>query len=341
MTSAQRENQSPRSLIIDADPGIDDALALALALASPEVEVLAITTVAGNGPVELTTDNAFRLLRLFGQNEIPVAAGAARALVRVGRHDQKSPHGTNGLGEVDLGPAPGSPHPQHAVNLLASLLDGAAPASVTIAALGPLTNIALLLALHPALSNRIAELVVMGGSSVGGNITPVAEFNVWSDPEAAHRVLADSGLTVSLVGLDVTRRATIDETALEALRATSRQGALLAAMVAAYASFGADGWALHDVLALASIVDPSLVEYRSATVEIDTGLGPDRGRTCFRPQAACETQTTTPTDLAVGVDVDVTRFRRLVLDRIHELAETLGTNAPPPPHHRCGTPTAR
>lgn len=307
-------------LVIDCDPGIDDAVALALAVESPEIDLRAVTAVAGNAPVELTMPNAARLLAAFGRPDVPVAAGAARALVRVGWHGLASPHGDDGLGGVQLDIQAAPARPGHAIDALAALLRAAAPHSVTIAAIGPLTNIALLLALHPDCAERIDRLVVMGGSTSKGNITPVAEFNVWTDPEAAQRVLADSELRICLVGLDVTRRATVDHHILDALRARSPQGALLARMVRGYGDRGADGWPLHDVLAVASVIDPTLVKTRPAMVEVETGLGPDRGRTVCRfldngPSPSRRRPGAAVTVCDVAVDVDVERFRALVLVR--------------------------
>lgn len=304
-------------LLIDCDPGIDDALALAFALASPEVDVYAVTTVAGNAPVDVTTHNALQLLHAFGRADVPVAAGAVRALVRVGRHGLPSPHGENALGGVELGVGHGSALREHAVDRLADVLRTAEPHSVRVAAIGPLTNIALLLALHPDCADRIERLVVMGGSTGPGNITPTAEFNVWTDPEAAQRVLADSGLPVVLVGLDVTRRATAEECTLGGLQAASEQGALLAQMVLGYGDRNADGWPLHDVLAVAAAIEPALVTTRPAHVEVDTGLGVERGRTLCTSTASDRFTGGEPSSTLcdVAVDVDVARFRELLLAR--------------------------
>lgn len=307
-------------LVIDCDPGIDDAVALALAVASPEVDLLAVTTVSGNAPVEVATANALKLLRAFGRDDVSVAPGAGRALVRVGWHGLASPHGEDGLGGVELGSAPAPTAAEHAVQRLAAVLRAAAPRSVTVAAIGPLTNIALLLALHPECADRIDRLVVMGGSTGAGNITPAAEFNVWTDPEAAQRVLADSALHICLVGLDVTRRATVDGTALAALRAASQQGAVLARMILGYGDRRPDGWPLHDVLAVASVIDPTLITTRPAQVEVDTGLSPERGRTVCDFAAADRSRrvnsvATRGTRCEVAVDLDVARFRDLVLAR--------------------------
>jgi inosine-uridine nucleoside N-ribohydrolase len=308
-------NQSddcPQKLLIDSDPGIDDAAALAFALGSEEVKLLGISTVAGNVPVELTTSNALRLLRAFGREDVPVAAGAARGLVRA-KPDHPPIHGRNGLGEVALAAPRRSTERRHAVDFLAGLLAAAEPGSITIAAIGPLTNVALLLALHPDLVDRIARLVVMGGSSGVGNVTPAAEYNTWADPEAAQRVLAAPDLAeICLVELEATRRATVDARTVGELRRGSARGALVAAMIDGYADQARGARPLHDVLALAAVVDPAVIETRSATVDVDTGLGQERGRT--RISFADAPPRATGVEVAVGVDLD--RFRSLLLDRV-------------------------
>jgi pyrimidine-specific ribonucleoside hydrolase len=312
----------PKRLVVDTDPGVDDALALALALVSPEVDVELVTTVAGNSPLDVTMPNALRLLRLLGREEVPVAAGADRALVRVPWHGQDSPHGVDGLGGVELAESGTAVRTGHAVDQLAALLSGAEPGSVTIAAIGPLTNVALLLALRPDLADRIERLVVMGGSQGRGNITPVAEFNIWTDPEAAQRVLADSGVPITLVGLDVTRRATVDDTDLATLRGRSAEGGLLADMVLGYGDRAPGGWPLHDVLAVATVIDPTLLRTRRATVEVDTTPGPGRGQTVTSFEDV-GTHAKTPvggpvirTWVDVAVDVDADRFRDLLVGRV-------------------------
>ncbi|MCX9193821.1 nucleoside hydrolase [Carbonactinospora thermoautotrophica] len=310
---------TPTRLVIDCDPGIDDAVSLALAIGSPEIDLRAVTTVAGNVPVELTTNNALRILRAFGREDVPVARGAARALVRVPR--AHSPvHGSNGLGGVDLPPSVNPPRAEHAVYFLASLLREAQTRSVTIAAIGPLTNIALFVALHPELIDRIDRLVVMGGAVGQGNITPVAEFNIWADPEAAHRVLTGSGLDICLIGLDVTQKATIDERGLAALRAGSDRGGLLAEMIAGYADRGPDGWPLHDVVAVAAIIDPTLIRTRPALIEVDTGFGIGRGQTVCSftrsPAAGDGDAPHATTRTQIAVDLDVERFREMILARV-------------------------
>ena len=269
----------PTPVIIDTDPGIDDAVALALAIGSPAIDLVAVTTVAGNASLECTTRNARDLLRLLGSDTTPVASGAHRSITRVVEHHRKSPHGENGLGEVQLDP---NPHPlasNQAVDLMANTLINWTGSPLTIVAIGPLTNIALLLALYPEAAEKIGELVVMGGCIGRGNITPVAEFNTWTDPEAAHRVLAESGLPIRIVGLNVTRAATVDEAFVRALAPRSSAGSTLADMVSAYGDTMPSGKPLHDALAVAAVINSRLITTSSASVEIDTSIGAGRGQT--------------------------------------------------------------
>ena len=187
-------------ILLDCDPGHDDAIALLLALGSDELELRGVTTVAGNQTLEKTTANAIRVLELAGRAEIPVAAGAGRPLVREPRV-AADVHGETGLDGPDLPPPRARPSTEHAVDFLAERIDGA-----TLVATGPLTNVALLLARHP--EARPERIVLMGGAIAEGNVTPAAEFNIWADPEAAQRVFT-SGLDVTMVGLDVTHRALV------------------------------------------------------------------------------------------------------------------------------------
>src|SRR3954447_23886541 len=245
----------PRTpLVIDTDPGIDDALAILLALASPEVELRLVTTVHGNVDLAQTTDNALRVLHLAGRSDVPVAVGARTSLVVPQLERAGHVHGAAGLGGVVLPPSPAPVDPRPAVVALADLLL-ASEEPVTVAAIGPLTNIALLLAVYPDAAARIGRLVVMGGSaSRGGNVTAAAEFNVWADPEAAAVVFA-AALPTVLVGLDVTLPTVLDEAGIARFSAAGPVGAQAAAILQQYveharASYGSDGVVVHDALAL-------------------------------------------------------------------------------------------
>src|SRR3954469_13777344 len=205
----------PTPVIIDCDPGHDDAMALLLALASPELELSAVTTVAGNQTLEKVTANAIRVLDVVGADAIPVAAGADRPLIHPAGV-ASDVHGESGLDGPDLPPPSRAPEPLHAVELMARELR---KRPLTLVPVGPLTNIALLIATYPDLVENIQDIVVMGGAIGLGNVTPSAEFNIWCDPEAAARVFA-SDADVTMVGLDVTHRAMLSAARADALRET-------------------------------------------------------------------------------------------------------------------------
>lgn len=307
-------------LIIDTDPGVDDAFALALAAASPEVDLIGVTTVFGNVSPELTTRNALRVLALLGREDVPVAAGAARPLVHP-QPNASSAHGSDGLsGHADTLPEPTrGPDRRDAVTLLKDLLE-AAEQPVTIAPIGPLTNIALLLAAHPGLKAKIARLVVMGGGLTGGNITSVAEFNLWCDPEAARRVLVEEDVPVTLVPLDLTRRCAVDMAWLAELAGGSEVGAKLVGLtpdyVATYRRFlGFDGVVLHDAVAVAEAVRPGILTTRRFPVEVECAFGPGRGGLL-----ADERLQSAGSGIDVAVDVDVDGLREFVLSRLASCA---------------------
>jgi pyrimidine-specific ribonucleoside hydrolase len=270
-------------LVIDTDPGVDDAVALLVALHSPEVRVEAVTTVYGNVDLATTTANALRLLALGGRPDVPVASGADRPLVHPQPYRADAWHGADGLGgRADRLPPPASGvDPRGAVALIADVLR-AATQPVTIAAIGPLTNIALLLAVHPQLTAKIGRLVVMGGALGGGNTTPAAEFNVWSDPEAARRVLVEEAVPTTLVPLDLTTRSLVRAPWLEALAASGQRGEVLAGVLEHYRVryrefYGEDGVVLHDALAVLEAAVPGTLRTTAMPVEVACDHGPARG----------------------------------------------------------------
>jgi pyrimidine-specific ribonucleoside hydrolase len=301
------------SILLDCDPGHDDAIALLLALASPELELSGVTTVAGNQTLEKTTANAIRVLDFVGRSDIPVAAGAAQPLVRepyVAVHV----HGESGLDGPDLPPPQRVPVPQHAVDFLADRIrerDGA----VTLVPTGPLTNIALLVALHP--DARPERIVLMGGSVAEGNVTPAAEFNIWADPEAAARVFA-SGIDITMIGLDVTHKALFSQAHEERLE--GRVGELVRALLGFYGAFhrqhyGWNGSPIHDAVAVAHVARPALVETveRGVKIEVDSELS--RGRTLVDLWRRMDW----PANARVGVNIDAEGFLDLLVERLNSL----------------------
>jgi pyrimidine-specific ribonucleoside hydrolase len=274
-------------LLIVCDPGIDDAVALFLACASPEVRLLGVTTVGGNAGLEHTTRNARRLLTLAGRPDVPVAAGAARPLVRSQPGRAAYVHGDDGVRGAELPEPAAAVDPRHAVELLADTVAGSAE-PVTLVAVGPLTNVALFYALHPELAARLHRLVVMGGSIGAGNVTPGAEFNVWADPEAAYRVLTDPGLPrpvpTTLVVLEVTFAVPLDEAAVGRLAAGGAVGRAAAAMLGGAVEFyhrthRTTSVPVHDAVAVVQVLRPELLRTQPCTVTVDCSDGPGRGGT--------------------------------------------------------------
>ncbi|HSC48808.1 MAG TPA: nucleoside hydrolase [Gaiellaceae bacterium] len=300
-------------ILLDCDPGHDDAIALLLALGSEEVELRGVTTVAGNQTLEKTTANAIRVLELVGRGDVPVAAGAERPLVREPRV-AANVHGETGLDGPDLPPPRKQPADEHAVDFLAERVVG-----TTLVATGPLTNVGLLLARHPRA--RPERIVLMGGAIAEGNVTPAAEFNVWADPEAAARVFA-SGIDVTMVGLDVTHRALFTGTRAERLRATGRVGQVVAELLDFYGVFhrevyGFDGSPIHDAVAVAHVIDPTLLETRHLNVQVDCcPVELCRGRTVVDLWR----RTGLEPNAHVATGIDSERF----LDLLHERLARLG-----------------
>jgi len=308
-------------VLIDCDPGQDDALALLLALASPELEVVGVTAVAGNQTLDKTTANALRVLELADRTDIPVAAGADGPLAGelVVAADA---HGETGLDGVDLPPPSTEPVPEHAKDFLAATI-GASESPVTLVALGPLTNVALLLEAHPEATAGIDRIVFMGGGIHEGNQTPSAEFNIWIDPEAAARVF-ESGLDVTMVGLDVTNRAVLSNADAASLRGGGPVAEAAADMVDFYlrfynAAYEHGGAPIHDAVALAHVFRPDFLTVERRHVQVDTSDGVCRGRTVVDMRR----RTTLPEpNASVAVDIDVEAFRGLLLERLRAFSPT-------------------
>ena len=309
----------PVPLVIDTDPGIDDALAVLLALASPEVDLRLVTTVHGNVELAQTTDNALRVLHLAGRSDVPVAAGAVTSLVHPQPERAGHVHGEAGLGGVRLPPSPAPLDPRPAVVALAELLM-TSPEPVTVAAIGPLTNVALLVGVFPEAAARIGRLVVMGGSAArGGNVTAAAEFNVWADAEAAQRVLT-AGLPTVLVGLDVTLPTVLTADGVDRFRAAGPVGATAAAILQTYVDeqrsrTGLAGVVVHDALALTEAIVPGTLGTVRRDVVVDTGLGAGRGQTLVDRRAV----SAAPTAVDVAETVDAAAAVAFLVDRLASL----------------------
>ena len=308
---------TPTPIILDCDPGHDDAIALLLAIASPEVELIGVTTVAGNQTVDKTTNNALRILELAGRSDIPVYRGANRPFIRpqdVAAHV----HGESGLDGPDLPQPSGREQELHAVDYLAQEIR-ARDGKVTLVPTGPLTNIGLLFALHPDV--RPERLVIMGGAIGEGNRTPAAEFNIWADPEAAQRVFLE-GLDTTMVGLDVTHRALITDAHTERMRGAGRVGKVVAELMDFYARFhksrypDLEGSPMHDPVCVAHVIDPSLMTVLDAFIDVDCSGGPSWGRTNVDWRGR---EHFGPPNAKVGMDIDGSAFAELVVERISSL----------------------
>ncbi|HEY1495641.1 MAG TPA: nucleoside hydrolase, partial [Candidatus Solibacter sp.] len=221
---------APLRVILDTDPGVDDALAILLALRSPELQVEAITPVAGNVPLEFTLPNALKLVEIAGRTDVPVAGGARHPLVRQ-LITASHVHGNNGLAGVEFPEPKIKPVAESAPEMIRKIVK-ANPGEISIVAVGPLTNVALALRDDPDLAAKIKSIVIMGGSLSGGNVTPAAEFNLYVDPEAA-RIVFDAGVPLTMVGLDVTRKVLFTDARLKALETAKNPSGIAAAKIMA------------------------------------------------------------------------------------------------------------
>ena len=262
-------------IFIDCDPGIDDAVALLLACASPELSILGVSTVAGNRPLPVTTNNALRVLQLAGRAEIPVFAGCARPLLSA-EIRTATVHGDDGVGGVPLPEVERRASDRHGVDALIETFRREPSGSVTLVAIGPLTNVAMALVKAPEIAPRIKQLVIMGGATfVPGNMTPSAEFNFWADPAAAHVVMS-SQVPIGLFGLDVTLKVIANKARLARLLALPNTcGKLAAKMIEAYA-IGDPG--LHDPCTIAWLLDRSLFSGIACQMTVDYRPGPTFGQ---------------------------------------------------------------
>jgi purine nucleosidase/pyrimidine-specific ribonucleoside hydrolase len=312
-----------RPCIVDCDPGHDDAVAIMLAAASTELDLRAITTVAGNGTLDKVTYNARRVCTLAGIRDVPIAAGADRPLVRL---LETAPH-VHGESALD-GPALPEPDvpldPRPADRVIADVAAEAATAGepVTLVAIGPLTNVATALDRHPELAGTLGEIVVMGGSTGRGNHAPYAEFNIYVDPEAAARVFA-SGVPVTMVGLNVTHQALATSDVVARLLALDTDLArVVAGWMTYFGSSYEDLWGLagppvHDACAVAMAIDPTIVRHEEAFVAIETEGRWTRGATVVD----LHRRLGQPPNVRVAMDLDAERFWDLAIGAVRRLGE--------------------
>ena len=266
---------APRKIIIDTDPGQDDALAILLALASPELEVLGITCIAGNVPLPLTIRNAQLVCELAGRPDMKIFAGCERPMVR-DLVTAEIVHGETGLDGPDWDEPTMPVQDMHAVDWLVDVLMAAEDGEVTLCPVGPITNVAMAMVREPRIIPKIGQIVTMGGGFfVGGNTTPVAEFNVYVDPHAA-AVMYRSGIPIVTMPLDVTHKALMSPEWIESMRAIGGDiGEKTAAMLSFYgrydiARYGTRGGPLHDPATIAYLLEPELYEGKDVFVEVET-----------------------------------------------------------------------
>ena len=308
----------PRRLIIDTDPGVDDSMAIQFALRSPELQVEAITSVFGNNSVEITTRNALKNLEVAGRPDIPVAPGAGRPLLRPYSGRGSLIHGEDGLGNSHLPPPRLRPSGRRAAELIVERVM-AAPGEITILALGPQTNLALVVSLEPSVAQNVREVVFMGGAAtVRGNAAPAAEANIHNDPEAA-RIVFHAGWPLTMVGLDVTTQVRMNRSHLERLRKAGMPvGDFLATIMPHYLDryrerYGLNGeMFVHDPSAMIYLIEPSLFTTQQVYIDVETRGEATAGETVPDFRNRWEK----PPNVNVCLEVDAQRLVSLYFERI-------------------------
>ena len=310
---------NPKRIIIDTDPGVDDALAFLLALASPEIQLEALTITQGNVTVEKGARNALAVLELLNASHIPVAQGTSLPMVGPLLASDDF-HGGSGLGDAKLPEPKINPVRQHAIDYLIERFL-AEPGEISLFAIGPLTNVALAIRKEPRFASAVKEMVIMGGAiREGGNMTPQAEFNIYADPHAAH-VVFHSGIPITLIPLDVTHKCMLYAEQIKELgQQNSPIVRFLIDSTAVYINFtesktGVKGCALHDPLTLATVIAPELLTLEEHFVDVDISSGPSMGSTF----ADFYHSTGKPVNMKVALDVRGEEFVELFLHRIEIL----------------------
>jgi purine nucleosidase len=310
----------PTSIILDCDPGIDDALAIAFAHGHPGIDLLGITTVAGNVSLARTTANALAVCEYIGAAGTPVTPGCAGPLLRPAL-DARQVHGESGLGGAVLPEATARPAPGHAIDYITETVR-AAPGQITLVATGPLTNIALAVKREPRLADWVREFVIMGGSAGRGNVTPAAEFNIWADPEAAAAVFR-AGWTVVMLGLDVTLQTGANPRVLQRMRDLGPLGTeLLLPALEQYRSVREpSGPPVHDVCAVAWVAQPGPFDLVPARVQVETAGQLTSGMTVTDFEAAGLGDAG---NARVAMSIDVDRFWDMTLGTYQRVARAMG-----------------
>jgi len=307
----------PLPIIIDCDPGLDDALAIACAVVRPELNLLAVTSVGGNADVRHCTENALRLLQLYGAGDVPVAEGAVGPLS--GPLERATDiHGATGLGTTTIPAASRKADPEGAVALMARTLI-ASPEPVVLVPIGPLTNIALLIRSYPHLAPKISHICLMGGSVGEGNSSASAEFNIYADPTAAE-IVFNSGLPITMIGLDVTHHAILDRTILDRFAVLPGASAKVAAELLKFSFDRSAAWgqgekmAIHDAVAVLHLAIPDLVGVSRYHVVVDATQGPARGRTIGDANPYRLKRDKLEPNCDVGLTIDSNRFADEMVD---------------------------
>lgn len=314
-----------RRVIVDCDPGVDDAIALAYAAAhQEELEILAITAVSGNQSIDKVTQNALNVAEFFGL-DVPVAAGMEGPLVKAPLYAAET-HGENGLGQCELPTASGAAVKEHAVLFLYRTLSGLPEGKkVTLIATGPLTNIAMMLKLFPQIKEKILEIVFMGGAAAGGNVTPSAEFNIYADPEAASIVFR-SGIPLVMCGLDATLKCTLKRNQIIKLCQSGNPAARVCGDMAGFVLENTSSKyrgevSIHDVVPWMYLLHPEIFTVRRTILDVECAEGPARGTTLcdFRWWKHDEEDLTS----LVLLDADGSRFQEYLITALYELGETM------------------
>jgi len=313
---------TPKRIIIDTDPGVDDAFTFLLALASPEIKLEALTTTQGNVTVDKATRNALSVLELGHASHIPVAQGSVLPLVQPLRASAHV-HGESGIGNAQLPPPQAKPVQRHAVDYLIERVL-AEPDEISIFPIGPMTNIAMAIRKEPAFAKAVKELVIMGGAiQEGGNMTPLAEFNIYVDPHAAH-IVFHSGIPITLIPLDVTHKCLLKQEHVDRLMkigspVTRFLKDAIDVYLKASIQLGYEGCALHDPLTLATIIAPELLTLKEYYVDVDISGGVSMGKTF----ADIFNVTKKPANMKVAMDVRGEDFIELFLQRMEALSQSL------------------